>query len=87
MGVADFEIVWYDDGRDPKSPPDPSYPDGIDLDLSRGRLNYCETNLMHPTPRCGKYYIKCNKCGITALITTAGRADDPRSIKLACKLN
>jgi hypothetical protein len=87
MGVPNFEIIWIDDGREPKNPPDPAYPDGIDLDVTRGRLAYCETALAHPTPRCGKYLIKCRTCGFTTLITTAGRADDPRSIKIPCKLN
>lgn len=82
--MSDFDIIWIDGGRDPKQPPDPQYPNGIDLDMSRGRLQYCETVLDHPTPRCGKYLIKCRTCGLTVMITTAGRADDPRSVKLAC---
>lgn len=86
MNQADFEIYWADAGREPKVKPDPAYPNGIDLDLTNGRLSYCETVLAYPTPRCGAYHIKCRVCGITALITTAGRADDPRSVKLACKL-
>ena len=85
--IAELDVIWIDSGREPKQPPDPNYPNGIDLDLSKGRLNYCETMLAHPTPRCGQYLIKCRKCGLSALITTAGRPDDPRSVKLACKLS
>jgi hypothetical protein len=81
----DFEIYWADAGREPKLPPNPKYPNGVDLDLTGGRP-YCETTLAYPAPRCGSYLIKCRVCGITAAITTAGRADDPRSVKLACKV-
>src|SRR4249920_2184727 len=63
--MADFEIVWWDDRREPKVPPDPAYPDGIDLDLTNGNPKFCESALAHPTPRCGKYYIKCRTCGLS----------------------
>jgi hypothetical protein len=85
--MAEFDIYWADAGREPKQAPDPASPNGIDLDLTNGRLKFCETTLAYPAPRCGAYLIKCRTCGLTATITTAGRADDPRSIKLACKLN
>jgi hypothetical protein len=32
------------------------------------------------------YYVECNICGSNALITTAGRPDDPRSMDMLCKL-
>lgn len=82
--MSDFDVVWIDGGRSPTQSPDPAYPNGIDLDMSRGRSNYCELALAYPTPRCGQYIIQCRKCGIKVAITTAGRADDPRSVKLAC---
>jgi hypothetical protein len=85
--MAEFDIVWIDGGREPRQPPDPAYPNGIDLDLTNGHPKFCESALAHPTPRCGQYLIKCRTCGLSVLITTAGRADDPRSIKVACKLS
>jgi hypothetical protein len=84
MTQANFEIFWIDAGREPKVKPDPAYPNGIDLDMSRGRLEYCETVLPYPAPRCGHFVVTCKTCGTDALITTAGRPDDPRSLKLAC---
>jgi hypothetical protein len=84
VSEADFEIHWIDSGREPTHPSNPNYPDGVDLDMSKGRP-FCESALPYPTARCGAFMIKCNRCGTDALVTTAGRRDDPRSIKLACR--
>jgi hypothetical protein len=46
-----LQVEWFDEGREPQHPPDPRYPDGIDIDES------------------------------------AGRRDDPRSVRLPCKVN
>jgi hypothetical protein len=42
--------------------------------------------LPYPAPRCGKYLINCETCGQTIMVTTAGRRDDPRTVKIACEL-
>lgn len=81
---ADFEIHWIDREREPTQPPNPEYPDGIDVDLAGGRES-CQAPLPHPTPRCGLWVVKCRRCATNAVITTAGRPDDPRSIKLPCQ--
>jgi hypothetical protein len=81
----ELTISWIDFAREPKQLPDPRYPTGIDLDLSKGASQTCNTTLPYPAKRVGAYSIKCEKCGLTTMVTTAGRADDPRSIKLACK--
>jgi hypothetical protein len=81
---TNLKVSWVDRGVEPVCPPDPEYPDGVDLDCSKGR-EFCETELEYPAPRCGYYVIACDVCGLTCLVTTAGRRDDPRSIKLACK--
>ena len=81
-----FEIRWEDYGREPRCPPDPAYPEGIDLDASRGKQPSCHITLPHPARRCGLYSLTCRVCGMTAACTTAGRVDDPRSVTLACKL-
>jgi hypothetical protein len=80
-----IKVKFLDSGREPECPPDLKYPNGIDLDLSNGAFVTCKTELPYPAPRCGKLFVKCNVCGFTALITTAGRIDDPRSAKLPCK--
>jgi hypothetical protein len=80
-----WHIRWVDGKRDPKNPPDPDYPNGIDLDLSDGSPNTCSSPLPYPAARCGYYLINCLLCGQNTVATTAGRIDDPRSLKMACK--
>ncbi len=82
----DWQIEWVDSGRFPRNPPNPRYPDGMDLDISGGAERTCEAPLVHPTPRCGYYVVTCRICGFKTIITTAGRPDDPRSLKMPCKL-
>lgn len=80
-----FKVTWIDRKREPQNPADPRYPNGIDLDMTRGEPANCSTALPYPAKRCGYYYVECTICGKNAVITTAGRRDDPRSVKLACK--
>jgi hypothetical protein len=81
-----FRIEWEDYEREPKCAPDPAYPEGVDLDASKGQLPSCHITLPYPARRCGLYTLACTLCGMTAACTTAGRVDDPRSVTLACKL-
>ena len=85
--TGNFKIEWIDRGREPQCPPNPAYPNGIDLDTAKsfGKPT-CHTDLPYPAKRCGLYYVECNICGTNALITTAGRPDDPRSVNLLCKI-
>lgn len=80
-----FRITWHDAGREPQCPPDPAHPKGIDIDISLGAAQTCQTPLPYPAKRCGQYFIACETCGLTGVVTTAGRPDDPRSIRVACK--
>lgn len=80
-----FHIRWHDFGREPKCKPNPDYPDGIDVDLSAGAEATCSLALDHPTKRCGAYTVHCRDCGLFVVVTTAGRPDDPRSVKLGCR--
>jgi hypothetical protein len=79
-----FKVEWIDSGREPTQVPDLRYPAGVDLDVTSGATPACVCQLPYPAKRCGHYYVQCNKCGVNAVITTAGRIDDPRSIKLPC---
>jgi hypothetical protein len=83
--LDDFDIRWVDSGREPRMAADPKYPTGTDLDMSKGKQPACTARLPYPAKRCGWYVIICKHCGTDALISTAGRADDPRSAKLPCK--
>jgi hypothetical protein len=78
-------VEWQDAGREARSPSDPAYPDGIDLDFSQGAAPACSTPLPYPAPRCGVWLVSCSECGLRVVITAAGRRDDPREVKLACK--
>jgi hypothetical protein len=80
-----FEIEWRDAGKEPKVAPNPDYPKGIDLDCSNGAAVVCQTPLPYPARRIGSYIVECRICGIRVGCTTAGRPDDPRSLKVACK--
>jgi hypothetical protein len=64
-------------------PADPRHPAGVDLDVSRGYAN-CLVKIPYPAECVGTWKISCLKCGQQAIVTAAGRTDDPRSIKLAC---
>jgi hypothetical protein len=81
-----FQIEWNDSGREPQCPPNPDYPNGIDLDASQGEETTCTVELPYPAQRCGFYLITCTLCGFTMIATTAGRIDDPKSVKLPCKM-
>ena len=81
------QIRWIDSGAEPKNPANPRYPDGIALDVSKGADRACLIMLPYPARRIGYYDIECKKCGLTVAISTAGRVDDPRSVKVACKGN
>ena len=80
-----FKIFWHDSGKEPKCKPNPLYPNGIALDASNGAQKTCTVSLSYPAKRCGYYEIQCQTCGIKTACTTAGRIDDPISMKIACK--
>jgi hypothetical protein len=82
-----LKVEWIDSGLEPKIPPNPDFPRGVDLDLSAGAAKTCSVALPYPADRLGYFVIRCDVCGMSGMVTTAGRADDPRSIKVACKLN
>jgi hypothetical protein len=80
------EVTFVDSGREPQVPPNPDYPEGIDLDPTEGApVQSCKVVLPYPAPRCGLMTVACKRCGLTVAVTVAGRPDDPRSVRLACK--
>ena len=81
-----LRFTWVDRGLKPKQPPNPDYPAGIDLDLRTNKdAPSCAATLPYPAKRIGYYLIRCVRCGLSTVVTTAGRADDPRSIRIQCK--
>ena len=84
--MSRLNVTWLDGNREPKCPPNPDFPNGIDVDVTRGaKVLTCETDLPYPAPRCGSWLIQCANCGQNVIVTAAGRVDDPRSIKLVCR--
>lgn len=84
--MGKFSVEWRDAGKEPKCAPNPAFPLGIDLDVSDGAELACVTSLPYPAKRIGAFVIRCDVCGMSVGCTTAGRSDDPRSIKIPCKI-
>lgn len=84
--IERFSIEWVDGGRVAVCPANPFHPDGVVIDATGGQpCLSCEVSLPYPAKRCGHYVIRCLTCNYSAVVTTAGRADDPHSIKVPCK--
>jgi hypothetical protein len=79
-----FIVEWFDLQVQATEPANPEFPDGIKIDVSLGAMLTCNIGLKYPAPGVGRYHIACRECGRTAAITTAGRADDPKSVRFPC---
>lgn len=68
-------------------PPNPDYPDGLVLkaDVPNGTPTCTFDLLPYPAPECGWFEVECEKCGMTIMITAAGRPDDPKAIIIPCQ--
>jgi hypothetical protein len=86
LNAKNLTVEWVDRGVAPHCPPDPLFPEGVDLDCTRGAARTCHTALPYPAKRCGYFLVNCTECGLSCLLTTAGRLDDPRSVSVACKV-
>lgn len=80
-----MRVTWVDEGRRPQFAASPNYPNGIDVDCSGGAKATCTQALPYPATGCGHHLLVCDRCGLRVVITATGRADDPRSVKVACK--
>jgi hypothetical protein len=85
-GRTAMRVTWLDERRKAQHPPNPAYPNGIDVDCAGGAEMSCTKRLPYPAKGCGQYLVVCETCGRTIIITAAGLPDDPRSVKIACKL-
>ena len=89
MPETHLTIRWTDAGREPRCPPNPRFPQGMSIDLCAPGTppsHACTVALPYPAKRCGAYLIHCTLCGQRVGVTTAGRPDDPRTLRLPCKL-
>jgi hypothetical protein len=76
-------VVWHDAGCEPQCPPNPAYPEGIDIHAPVPGF-FCKTSLPYPAPRCGLWVVHCLACSAVVAVTAAGRPDDPRSVDVNC---
>lgn len=63
---------------------DPLFPQGKNPDISKGEIS-CLIDLPYPAPECGIHIIHCHACDLKIGVTAAGRADDPKSVRVPCK--
>lgn len=81
-----LNISWLWRSREPaRSPPDPDYPRGMVVDLTKGAAMHCRAILQYPAPGVGTWIIRCETCGWQGAVTAAGRTDDPTSVVIPCK--
>lgn len=89
VGSRVMTATWQSAGRQATQPADPNYPDGVDINAGVPWLpeegTYCQIDLPYPAPECGSWRIECATCGLSAVVTAAGRADDPRTFRVMCK--
>lgn len=80
-----IDVNFIDSGRTATQPSNPKFPNGQQISVAEPGQKSCTFNLPYPAPGCGTYSIVCSACRFTALVTVAGRADDPRVLTLPCK--
>ncbi len=80
-----LNVSWIRTGLKAREDPDSKYPNGVEVDVVRGQKHSCSTELPYPAKGIGYYLVECDRCGLRVGITTAGRCDDPRSLRVPCK--
>ena len=81
-----LSLTWVLRSPNPATqPPNPDYPYGIALDMTKSAQRACSTQLPYPAPGVGTWFVICDICGLSVGVTAAGRADDPTQVKVACK--
>lgn len=80
-------VDFIGEGRQATVPADPAFPHGrkVHTIVAAEGVQVCEVDLTYPVPECGRHRIICRRCGVVAMITAAGRADDPTMVTLQCK--
>lgn len=84
--MSQFEISFVWRSLKPATQPaNEAYPLGQAMDLTNGALPACLAKLKWPAEGVGTWMVTCLRCGFTAAITAAGRADDPTQVLVPCK--
>ena len=80
------EVRFIRSGRGKaQCPPDPNFPMGVRIVMATDNEDSCDVALPYPAPECGMHEILCSECGLSVLVSAAGRNDDPVSVRVACK--
>jgi hypothetical protein len=66
------------------SPVQDAYPGGIDVDLAMGGGAHCSAVLPQHPGKPGLYDIRCTRCGLSLALTSGGRSNDPRAVRVPC---
>jgi hypothetical protein len=80
-----FETTWSPADHTATWPAKPAYPEGETIDEQPGAPRSCLAALRYPAPCCGTWSIHCRACRKTVVVTAAGLADDPCSVRIGCQ--
>lgn len=80
-----FLVDWVDGHREATFAADAAYPDGTAIDVALDATRACRLELPYPAARCGLWVITCRRCAYSIALATAGRRDDPRSVRVPCR--
>lgn len=81
-----FLIDWADGHRVSTYPADPAFPSGCSIDVALDAVRACRVELPYPASRCGMWVVTCRRCDYSIALATTGRADDPSSARLPCRV-
>lgn len=88
MSIQKHVVSFRSNGRGrAQCAPNPKYPNGIDIDATSPGDRSCLVSLPYPAPECGLVVVECFHCDMNIALTAAGRVDDPRSIRIPCRVS
>jgi hypothetical protein len=83
--VKKHDVTWVSRGRKAECPPNPLFPNGK-IVMAHGALApFCTVDLPYPAACVGTWIVVCSECGLRAVVTAAGRPDDPHQVRIGCK--
>ena len=85
MNKPQFAIKPTRRSGPPECPPNPAYPNGVDVQQAAPGVPSCRADLPYPAPERLVWQVRCRRCGYTLAVTAAGRPDDPRSVTVPCR--
>lgn len=82
-----FLVDWSDAHRVSTFPADPAFPSGCSIDVALDAPRACRVELPYPASRCGMWVVTCQQCDYAIALATTGRSDDPRSVRVPCRVS